>query len=142
MKLIGQAKNGYIPFVMCLLENSGLDTWFGWKNGLRFGLQELFCATRDAFDVSVKLNGNKQRLTSTANYLFTAMFCFSIQSWEVGVTVLQHFVLITVSELTCEGTVFGTALALGVLRVVFHCALAHSFVPSRGRFSHVSLLWP
>ena len=56
------------------------------------------------------------------------VFGFSIGFGEVGVGVLQHFVLIAVAQLAGERAVLGAALALGVLRVVFYCAFSHSFV--------------
>jgi hypothetical protein len=56
------------------------------------------------------------------------MFGFSVQSREIGVVILQHFVLITVAKLASERTVLGTPLGVGVQRVVFHCALAKPFV--------------
>ena len=61
------------------------------------------------------------------------MFGFSVESREIGVVVLQHFVLITVAKLAGERTVLGTTLSVGVQRVVFHCALAKPFVGT-GRY--------
>ena len=60
--------------------------------------------------------------------LFAGVFGFGIRFREIGVVVLQHFVLIAMAELACEGAVLGAASGFGVRRVVFHCALAHSFV--------------
>jgi hypothetical protein len=70
------------------------------------------------------------------------MFGFSIQSREVSIGVLQHLVLIAVAELAAKGAMLGTTLAVGVLSVVFDCALAHSFVASsRGGIGHMYSPW-
>jgi hypothetical protein len=56
------------------------------------------------------------------------MFGLSIRFREIAVGILQHFVLIAVAQLAAERAVLGTALVVWALRVVFYCALAHSFV--------------
>jgi len=73
--------------------------------------------------------------------LFAGMFSLSIRFWKIGVGILQHFVLIAVTQLAAEGTVLGTTLSIRALSVVFYCALAHSFVwASRRGVGHYVLL--
>jgi hypothetical protein len=69
------------------------------------------------------------------------MFSLGIWFREIGIVVLQHLILIAVAQLAAEGAVLGAALA-GARRVIFHCALAQSFVrSSRCRVSHYVLLY-
>jgi hypothetical protein len=56
------------------------------------------------------------------------MFAFSIRFREVGVGILQHFVLIAVAQLAGEGAMLGATLVVGVGRLVFYRTFAHSFV--------------
>jgi hypothetical protein len=56
------------------------------------------------------------------------MFGLGIRFREIGVGILQHFVLIAVAQLATEGTVLGALLGKGVWSVAFYCTLAHSFV--------------
>ena len=56
------------------------------------------------------------------------MFGFGVGFGEIGVGVLQHFVLIAVAQLAGQGAMLGAASGVGVLSVVFYCALADSFV--------------
>jgi hypothetical protein len=92
--------------------------------------------------LSVNLKAKFERKERDSLLLFAGVFGFSIESGEVGVAVLQHFVLIAVSQLAGERAVLGTAVAVGVLSVVFDRSLAHTFVrPSRCGVGHGTLLW-
>jgi len=56
------------------------------------------------------------------------MFGFSVGFREVGVVVLQHFVLIAVTQLAGEIALFGPAPIIGIDGIVFHCTLAHALI--------------
>jgi hypothetical protein len=69
------------------------------------------------------------------------MLSFSIKPREVGVGILQHRILISMAELTTERAMLRTLFAVVCRRIVFHCALAHSFIRTISyRVAHRSLL--
>jgi hypothetical protein len=72
----------------------------------------------------------RKRRVRTQLDLLATVFGFSVRFREVGVIVLEHFVLIAVAQLAAERAVLGAASALGVRSVVFYCAFAQSFVRS------------
>jgi hypothetical protein len=68
------------------------------------------------------------------------MFGLSVGFREVGVVVLQQFVLIAVAKLTGEGAMLGPAVGIRMRSVVFHCSLAYVFVrTTRCRAGHKKL---
>jgi hypothetical protein len=56
------------------------------------------------------------------------MLGLSIRFRKIGVSILQHFVLIAMTQLAREGAVLGAALIIGVRCVVFHRTFAYSFI--------------
>jgi hypothetical protein len=110
----------------------------GEKLGFWLGHEE-FAPQDGEPSVNVKAKIWKKRRDSLL--LFAGVFGFRVQSGEVGVAVLQHFVLVAVSQLSGERAVLGTAVAFGTLSVVFDRSFAHTFVrPSRCGVGHRTLL--
>jgi hypothetical protein len=69
------------------------------------------------------------------------MFALCIRLREIGVGILQHLILIAVTQLAREGAVLGALLTMGVGSVALYRAFAHSFVwASRCGVGHTVLL--
>jgi hypothetical protein len=62
------------------------------------------------------------------SFLSAGVFGFSIRFGEIGVVVLEHFVLVAMAQLACERSMLGTAPGFRVGLVILYGTFAHSFV--------------